>query len=132
MFYYIFYKILEISKNREKNWPEDMRTPIMISLFSLSFLQCLNIITLLAFARGIDLIQLNSLKQIHALVSSIILFVTNYTFIVYRKRFEDKKKIFDRESAKIKKIKTILFWLYVILSFVFFLVTIEYFKTNQG
>ena len=132
MYNYIFYKLYKIAKKTEKQWPQGTRMPVAVAFFSTSILQGFNLLTLLAIlSLGLELFKIPSLAPEHAIITMILLYAVNYFLFVRNKKFLQIEERFDKDSKNIKTIKAILFWLYVVLTFVLFFVVLETFKTVQ-
>ena len=132
MYNYIFYRLYKYAKKTEKKWGSSLAMPITLSIYSLIMLQYLNLLTVFALlTHYIKIIPSFTLTKTMAIGTGLIMYIINYLVFIRNKKFLQIEKKFDRDSDNVKVIKTILFWLYVILSFVLFIVVLETFKTVQ-
>ena len=132
MYKYIFYKLYKYAKISEKRWGNELAMPINVSILSLLILQNLNLLTILAlFTYGIKIIPPFALTKTMAIGTGLIMYIIDYLVFIRNKKFLQIEERFDKDSKSVKTIKTILFWLYVVLTFVLFFLVLETFKTVQ-
>ena len=132
MYNYIYYKLYKMAKRTEKQWPQSMRMPATIAMFSISILQLVNfamIFVLLVY--GIKVLPPSTLVPEQAIFTMVLIYIVNYFLFVRNKKFLQIEERFDKDSKATKRIKSLLVWLYIILTFVLFFVVLETFKTVQ-
>lgn len=132
MYKYIFYKLYQISKRTEKQWGSGQGIPEWIAIFSISMLQFVNLITLyVILVHGLSFFDNYDLSFSNIIVTGLILYILNYLFFVRDNKYSKIEKYYDKDSNKLKKTKTILFWLYVVVSFVLMFVCFEMYSIRK-
>ncbi len=130
MYKYIFYKLYKIAKKTEKNWTPEMRMPASLAITTISILQFLNLMTLKIFlVHGLKTLKQTFLSKEIVIIIGLFLYIINYFLFMRNKKYLLLEEKFDKESRKLKLIKTILFWIYVLLSFLLLFYMFENFKT---
>ncbi|MEQ6122698.1 hypothetical protein AAON49_00690 [Pseudotenacibaculum sp. MALMAid0570] len=130
MYAFIFYKLYKIAQKTEKKWNANARTPVTISIYSLLMLQFLNLLTIFAlFTRGLKLIPSLTLTKETGLLSALFLYIINYLAFVRGKKYIEIETRYDNDTQSQKNFKTVLFWLYVVLTFVLFYTILYTYRT---
>lgn len=112
---YIYYKYYKIAVFSEKNWARGLRIPQWLALFLISLMLFLNLALVLIIYINVAH-KVPTLNKSHALLLMFALYFLNYLLFLRRERYKKTVERFDKESSNKKRVKTILFWLYVSLS----------------
>lgn len=134
MYNYIYYKLYKISKKSEVKRNSEKTIPQWVAMFSISMLQLINLMTLyVLLVHGYDLKVMNvsSLSKSHAIFIMCILYYLNYLFFVDKKRYLIIEKKFDKDSSRTKKIRTVLFGIFIALSFALLFLVLETFSLRN-
>ncbi|HEX8577109.1 MAG TPA: hypothetical protein VF677_12515 [Flavobacterium sp.] len=119
---YIYYKIYKIARITEKSWGKEMAMPHWLALFIISIFLMLNsvlgLITYILLTHKVP-----EFDKIYIIVVMCGFFIGNYLLFIREDRYKKIIKKFDNESPKQKTIKTIFFWLYIVLSIGLLVVT---------
>lgn len=130
MYTYIYYALYKIAKRTEKKRNPSMRMPATIAMITISFLQFINLLTVFVLlVHGVKLFEPFALSKELAIFIGLTLYGINYLLFLKNKKFLKIEEKFDKKSKKLKKVRIILFWAYIILSFVLLFVVLERFKT---
>lgn len=121
LYYFIYYKLFKIASYTEKQWAKGVQMPEWLALCSFVILIILNLVFLLMCLFKIFNFTIVLTKEM-ALISSAVIFGVNYFLLIYKKKYVEIEKKFDRESQKDRNIKSFLFWLYLLLSFGFVII----------
>ena len=123
---YLFYKLYWYAKRTEKKLGQ-AGMPEWIALFSISILLFINAGIVLFLVKRLFEIQVN-LSKFSMFVTAVIVYLINYLFFIREKKYLQIVKHFERETRKQAIIRTILVWLYIILSFILFYVVLPLFN----
>ena len=130
MYYYIFYRLYKMAQKTEKQWSPNMRTPVAVAFFSIAILQFINLLTLFVILKhGIQLDISIELSKEKVILVGIVILLINYYIFIRNKNFSNIETRFDEDSSKSKNLKKMLFWIYIVLTFVLFFTVLETFKT---
>lgn len=126
MFKYIYYKIYKIAKKSEMNVEPNMRMPATVSLFTMSILHIINLITFIIFlADGLNLFIKTSFTLSEAIFSAVTICTVNYFCFVRNNKSKIIEQHFDKEPKNLTIIKTCFFWIYVLLSIFLFIYVLQ-------
>lgn len=116
---YLYYRLY--SWNLEKFGEKDL--PQWNALFGVSFMMFLNLslLGLLLQLFGVNIFLFNELPKKEIAIIMLSLFVVNYFIFIYKSNYRSMIKVLKKESIEKRKENTILIWLYVLLSFLFFI-----------
>lgn len=117
-FKYLFYRLY--SWNLKKWGKNDI--PHWNALFGVSFMMFLNIglIGLLLQLFGIKIFLREKLPKIEIVLIMVSIYIINYFLLINKNKYKLIVAEFKNEDLKDRRIKTIVLWLYLILSFGFF------------
>jgi hypothetical protein len=114
----VFYKI-----HRFFYKAQGQKDGAVIAMITLSCFFGLNILTILTFLEGCQILPIINLNKFHVIGLGLLLFLLCYLLFLKKKRYIEIEHRFINEPAKKKVIGTLLVWLYLILSFVLFSVS---------
>ena len=91
------------------------------ALYGVSFMMFLNLgfVALLLQILGLDIFY-NSTPKLEIIIVALLLLLLNYYFFIRKKKYLLHIKRFEKETSKKRKINTLLLWLYVLSSFLIF------------
>ena len=119
-----------MAQKTEKQWSPNMRTPVAVAFFSIAILQFINLLTLFVILKhGIQLDISIELSKEKVILVGIVILLINYYIFIRNKNFSNIETRFDEDSSKSKNLKKMLFWIYIVLTFVLFFTVLETFKT---
>ena len=131
MYKYIYYKLYKITKKSEKNLASHMRMPATLTIFSLSFLQFINLMTILILlVHWLKIFSPTTISKEIAIGTILFLYGINYFLFLRNRKFLLIEKTYDEAPKKLKSIKTKLFWIYIILSFALLFFSFAKFNTR--
>ena len=117
LYRYLYYRLYTWNL---KTWGiEDM--PQWNALYGVSFMMFLNLgfVALLLQILGLDIFY-NSTPKLEIIIVALLLLLLNYYFFIRKKKYLLHIKRFEKETSKKRKINTLLLWLYVLSSFLIF------------
>ena len=118
LYKYLFYRLYSWNL---KTWGvKDL--PQWNALFGVSFMMFINLglLGLLLQALGINIFMRSEIPKKELIIIMVGLFVLNYFIFIRKSNYLTIAKEFKRETNQNRRTNTYLIWLYVILSFVFF------------
>ena len=122
--------LYKLAKKTEENWSPSMRMPTNIAMSTISILQFINILTIyVLLVHGFNIIKPFVLSKELAVLIALIIYLLNYLYFLRKKRFLKIEMKFDKDSQKMKIVRKIFFWIYIISSFIILIFVLEKFKT---
>jgi len=116
MYSYVYFRLYKLAKITERQWAEGARMPEWIALFLLFLLVIFNLFSLLIFLRRFLELSIPSLNKWIAVVVFIFFMIINYFVFIRNDRFVRIEKKYDSISNKEKAIRSILFWIYLVIT----------------
>ena len=123
---YLYYKLYMYAKRTEKKLGQ-AGMPEWIALFSVSILLFINAGIAFFLVKLLSGVQVN-LSKFSVFIAAAVVYLINYLFFIREKKYLQIIKQFERETRTQATIRTILVWLYIILSFVLFYVVLPLFN----
>ncbi len=118
--YYFYYRLFDMHSRGE-----DHVTGAFMALFTSSLPIWLNIFSIIALLRKIDLFPVFFSKTVW-LSFMVLLFVVDYFLFVHRKKYEKIIQLFKDEPKAKRRKGSLLVLLYILISVVFFIFVVQY------
>jgi hypothetical protein len=119
LYKYLFYRLYSWNL---KTWGES-DLPQWNALFGVSFMMFLNLclVGLLLQAFGMNIFLRDELPKKELIIIMVGLFILNYFLFIYKSKYLIIANDLKKETNQKRKTNTYVIWLYVIVSFLFFI-----------
>lgn len=128
---YIFYKLYKYSLRSERLWGTGHQIPQWLAIFYISVLAFFNLITLFVIINHFLVINI-TFSRLHGFIIAIIFYSVNYFLFLKGKRYKKIAEKLDKDTKRSKILKDILFWVYVVMTFVLFFTILPMFAPNRN
>ena len=130
MYKLIFYNLYKLSKKAESQWNPNMQIPQIVAYISLSILQFMNFMTIYVFiVHGLKIISFK-LSGIIMIILMTFLYIFNYYTLLKERRYLTIERRLDKDKGQLKRIKNLVFWIYLILTPILMLLVFNIYKTR--
>ena len=125
---YFFYRFYTFSIKTENQWPQSMQAPAWLAVLTFSGLFGFNLASIFIIYHWIaDNPNSISFNKIHGIITAMCFYTIGYLIFINNKRYIAIKDRFDSMSKDDRKWRNVIFWIYLIMTFVTLFVLIPIF-----
>lgn len=130
LYRYLYYRLYSWNL---KTWGEK-DLPQWNALLGVSFMMFLNLglLGLLLQLLGVNIFLRDELPKKEIVIIMLSLFVVNYFLFIHKGNYRSIVKELKKETPEKRRTNTMLIWLYVILSFILFVLSAMFIKKLNG